>query len=391
MIRRILVIGGLGLAAVGGARFGLAKLAERRWERRREELLALALFQPTERRPWEVRFESLVERLGSSKHLDEIHDSPYRPVVCFGEEAPRRLDAFERVWVESLWNEFTGLDSILAELRKLPLDALEWHGRTLHLTELREPMDALCARAWLAAEAGDSEGAARSYADALRLARATDDGTGVAMSIRLACDGTTLRALRASLALGTSAHALRAAVEPLLADWDYDPARAERVLRRDLAFLRDLDGREADDPAGNLRWFAPTEHAIELAHAPTERFAQEYRTAAARAEPSEPRADSGALDLLLTQLFLEHARHSQGEVALTALAVASFREEHGEFPAALAELPDLAPEHALDPLTGAPLLYAVSEGVARVGPAAWGERVDDYPQDQGSLYVWTLR
>ena len=82
---------------------------------------------------------------------------------------------------------------------------------------------------------------------------------------------------------------------------------------------------------------------------------------------------------------------SQRNVALTALAAAAFREQHERFPTSLAEIDDLPREQTLDPLTGAPLPYALVEGLARIGPAAWGEQVSGPSLLDDSLYVWSLR
>lgn len=390
MIRRILVIGALGVAVAGGARFVLAELTERRWERRKAELLEMAVFQPKERRPWEVRFESLVERVGSSPRMSEIIDSPYRPVVCLGDEAPRALDEFERVWVAALWNELTGLDPILAELRKLPIDALAWHGETAKLVTTREATVALCARAWMAAETGDSEGAGLAYADALRLARATDDGSTMGTLIRFTSEQTTLRSLRSVLDLGASPSALQATVAPLLMDWNYDARAAERMVRRDLTWLAEVEesGEEMFGPAVGLQRLAPIEGVLELAHGPIEAVVRLGEERVSGRIATTPRDD---LRLHARPLSYLHARHSQRNVALTALAVAAYHERHGTFPGQLSDLEALAPELTLDPLTGSALPYSRSDSGAEVGPAAWGMRVDVWQDLAASPYVWTLR
>ncbi len=390
MIKRILVIGSLGLAVAGGARFALVEMTERRWERRREELLGMAVFPPAERRPWEVRFESLAERVASSPRVDEILDSPYRPFVCLGDGEPRALDDFERVWVEGLWNELFGLEGILAELRRLAPEDLQWHGETQKFLTLRVFVHALCGRAWRAAEAGDSGSAAQAWADALRLARATCDGTTTGTVVRFGCDELVLRSLRAALVLGTSPGALEAALAPLLADWAYVPEDAEHVIRRDLAAVAggEPGGSDGLDPAEALRWLAPVERAIELAHAPIEAVARLGEEPVAARDAAAPR---DGLWLLSTPVSYLHARHAQRNVALTAFSVAAFRERHGEYPAALSELDGLAPDLALDPLTGAPLAYARDASGAYVGPAAWGTRVDVRADPDASLYAWWLR
>ncbi len=390
MIKRILVIGSLGLAVAGGARFALHELTERKWERRKTELLEIAVFQPKERRPWEVRFESLVERFRHSEVKDEILDSMYRADVCVGSEAPRALDDFERVWVAALWNELTGLDPVLEELRKLPIDTLVWHGETAMLGTMRELTLALCARAWTAAEVGDSQGAAQAYADALRLASATDDGTTMGTEIRYTCEQTTLGSLRSALSLGASPSALQAAVGPLLMHWNYNAPAAERIIRRDLTWLAEVEkgGEEIYGPAEGLQQLAPIETLLELASGPIEAVVRLRETPPSGRVASAPRDD---LWLLSRPICTLHARHAQRNVALTALAVAAFRETHGAFPTTLTELTDLPPAHALDPLTGARLPYSVSGGTARIGPAAWGERVDVWNDIDASPYVWTLR
>ena len=85
-----------------------------------------------------------------------------------------------------------------------------------------------------------------------------------------------------------------------------------------------------------------------------------------------------------------HAFHAAGNVALTALAVAAHREGHGDWPATLADVADLPREQALDPLTGAPLAYRLTSTGARIGPAAWGERVEIPADLDASPFVWTL-
>jgi len=138
MIRRVGVFLGIGLAMAAVLRLAWGELSERAWEKRRDELLELALFPAKIRRPWEIRFDALQERVLAAPSFGEIVGSPYRPVVALGDGAPRPLDDFERVWVESLWGELHALDALLVELRKLPLEDLEWHGRPVKLQVLRE-------------------------------------------------------------------------------------------------------------------------------------------------------------------------------------------------------------------------------------------------------------
>ena len=400
MLRRLVVLGSIGLALVLGARFALSELTERAWQARRETLLALALDQPKERRPWELRFESLQDRLLSSPRFQEITRSPYHASQAWESTPPRPLDAFERVWLESLENELVGLNGILAELRRLSDDELAWHGEVRKLSVLRECTNALCGRAWLALDDSDAEGsddevsddaiaprgnlaALGAFDDALRLARATDDGSTVGTMIAATSEGIVLAALRGALARGLDPREARRALVPRLEPWVYTSEHARRVIRRDLSYVS-ADPGEITRPREALAYFAPVEEALETADAPLE------RTPWARsAAPSEDLHDgvgqwNGATRLL-------HGRHARRNVALSALAVAAFRAERGAFPASLAEIPDLPSEHALDPLTGAPLAYVYDGETARVGPAAWGERVDVWRDLEDSPYLWILR
>jgi len=391
MPRRFFVLAGIGLVLAGGL-FARREITERAWEQRRGELLEQALFPEQVRRPWEVRFDALQERLLAAPGFDEVGSSPYRPVVALGAGELRPLDDFERVWVESLWGELHGLDALLVELRRLPLEDLEWHGRPVKLQVLRECVNALCARAWLAVERGEDLRAAESYADALRLARATDDETSWALMSSTACAWIALDSARSALDLGLSPRELRAALAPLLGEWSYSAERAERCIRRDLAALADFDplqGAAWHDARGQhawaLDWLAPVEEALAIARRPV---------AATRWSTGEPRSTeqaSSALEQWTLAPRHLHALHARRNVALTALAVAAFREEHGAWPSALDRIADLPGEHALDTLSGAPLAYSADESGARIGPASWGERVEGWPVAGESPYVWTLR
>lgn len=387
MLRRLLLIAGIGLALVLGARLALAELTERAWAARRERLLELALFQPELRRPWELRFESLSERLHASPRFEEIARSPYRPNHAWDGPRPRPLDEFQRVWLESLWGELMGLDGMLAGLRMLPLEDLVWNGPTQRLRVMRELTNGLCGRAWLALEAGDTPGALQAYADALRLARATDAGSTFSTMVRGTSEHIVLVSLRSAVALGLAPDAALDELAPLLEAWAYSPERAERVIRRDLSFMQE-DEELAEDPRSALAYFAELEEALEIARQPLDSslWSTQHGPMAAR---------TGAGDEEKRQWSLAtwhlHSQHSRRNVALTALAVAAHRARHGTFPRALAELTDLAPEAALDPLTGKPLPYSSGGESARIGPAAWGVREDVYEDLDGSPYVWTLR
>jgi hypothetical protein len=368
MIRRILVIGGIGLATAGGARFVLGELTERRWEARKRELVALAEPAPAARRPWELRFEALHERVSQSTKLEELARSSHWPAPALGADGPRALDELERAWFSVVWGELVGLEGVLAELARLPSDALEWHGAPTSLATLRWASDALCTRAWLALEEGDSESAAHIYASALALARATDDGTTEALANRCALEEDVLRALRASLAFGARPGALLAAVGPELAL--EQPELAARRLRRDLTQLARED---THSPSEALAFYRGVEEALERADEPW-----------SEAELAAPASKPWSLARRLAA-----ARASKHHVALTALSVAAFRAEHGRFPEALEELAEHDGEHVLDPLTGQPLAYALDDRAARIGPAAWSRAEGGDAEEL--LFTWTVR
>jgi hypothetical protein len=379
-VRRLTIAVAVLLTLVLGAYVGRRAWYERAWQERRGQLLDMALFPGTLRRPWEIRLQGLHERVRTSPRMTEITASPHRPVVTIGDGPPRKLTAAERVWVESLWNELVGLDGVLTQLRSLELDELAWHGESMRSSVAREMTTALCASAWLALEEDDDAGALACWADALRLARATDDGTTLSLITRATSERTVLGAVRAALGFGLSPLAALTELAPLLADWEYTGERAEQRIRRDLASLADtLEGEdELGDPGHALAHCRPVEAALSLASEPAATFV-------ARGLRDGPERQ---WTVAMQQL---HARHAERNVALTALAVAAFREEHGALPASLADLPPRAAELALDPLTGEPLPYARTETGARVGPAAWGTRVDRWSDEERSPYAWRVR
>jgi len=383
MPRRLLIACGIALALVLAARWTRLELAERAWTKRRAELTQLALPPETLRRPWEVRYEALQRRASDSERFDELLESPHRPEVAWSGGA-RPLDEFEALWVAAAETEHVGLDSILRELRALPVDELAWHGEPVKLLTLREVVDFLCARAWLAVGRGDHAAAARDYGDALRLAQATDGASLIGTMIRYACQGIVLRSMRGALALGLSPGELRAAVAPVLAAWAYDPARAERGIRGEItAFLAEVGPRAPDHPLDALRQLRTIDEALTLARLP-------LASSPWGGEASESPVPDGPIHWHAGVRQL-HAFHAAGNVALTALAVAAHRETRGAWPATLAELTDLPAEHALDPLTGAALPCALTAEGARIGPAAWAERVEASDDLGSSLFFWGLR
>jgi hypothetical protein len=381
MIRRLVVVAGIGLALVVAGRFALGELTERAWKRRREELLALAVHPTPLRRPWELRFETLLLRTDFATHRGEHWDSAHVPIVAWGGEDARPLDEFERVWLESVLADWDGLEAILAELRRLPLEDLTWGGATAKLLDLREATDVLCARAWQDLGEGDGAGAARAYSDALRLVRATDDGTTLALMVRAACENTVLAAARAALDFAADARELRAALTPHLADW-IDPAGAEDRMRRDLCWLEEpgADSEEHwDDPAFALGQFRDFETVLQRARVP-------FRCDDERADlHGQARAWDGLLRVLAE-------RHARRNVACTALAVAASRASSGAFPSALDSIPDLRAEESLDPFTDRRLPYRVSDGLARIGPASSCDpRAAGEAHGERALCQWTLR
>jgi hypothetical protein len=378
MIRRILVIGSLGLVDLGAGRLALEELTERRWEQRRAELLELAILPAKARRPWEVRFESLSERVQSSPRFDEIVESGRRPYTAVGSGEARALDEFERLWLEALWNELSGLDGVLVALRTLPLEDLGWSGEAPRLRFARELTNALCGRAWLALEDGDPASAVLAWTDALRLARALDTGTILGAMIRGSSEDTVLRSVRSALQMGGSATVLRAELMPFYLDWGSVEARAEHSIRRELA---NVDGPGApDDPAEALGYFLGVEEAL-------------ARTGMTARDLERARDEEGGRfrpPMAWEQVILHfHDLHARRNVACTALAVAAWREQHGGFPATLAELDTLEREFTLDPRSGTELPYSPGDFQAQVGPPSWAEPDED--PESPSLYAWTLR
>jgi hypothetical protein len=389
MMKRLLVFAVVGLALVGGSYVGLRELTARAWEARRAKLVAMAESGPSARRPWEFAFEALGTRL-TGEHHGTLADSAHRPYVAVGEGAPRALTQEERLWIEAAASELDGLEQLLAEVRRLDPTRANWGGKCATLLTLREVTVVLAARAWLALEEGDSASAAATYADALRLAAATDEGTSFAAMTRLACEWIVLDATRSALAFGLDARAARAELAPLLAAMVYDPERAERAIRRDLSYLaRGDEPAECDSPAAALQWFAPVERALELARTPLERtpwaelplVLEGAQAADAFAERDEALWHTGTWAL--------HARAARARVASVALEVAEFGARVGRWPATLAEL-DSAAQEQRDELAGAELPYWTDGRRARIGPAAWGERVDRWERMDESPYLWEL-
>lgn len=390
MQKRLLVLATVGLALVGGSYFGLRELTARAWQARRAKLVAMAEPGPTARRPWEFAFAALGTRLTGERY-ETLTDSPHRPYVAFGDGAPRALTQGERLWVEAAWSELDGLERVLDEVRRLDPARANWGGEGAKLLVLREVTDVLVSRAWLALEEGDSARAAATYADALRLAAATDEGTSFAAMTRLACEWIVLDATRSALAFGLDAHAARAELAPLLAAMTYDPARAERAIRRDLSYLAggaELEGTET--PAGALKWFAPVERALALARAPlAETPWAKLPLVLAGAKTQEPFAERDE-ELWNLGTRTLHDRAARARVASVALSVAEFGARAGRWPVTLAEL-DSAPEERRDELAGAELPYWTDGTRARIGPAAWGERVDRWERLEESPYLWELQ
>jgi hypothetical protein len=166
---------------------------------------------------------------------------------------------------------------------------------------------------------------------------------------------------------------------PLLEDWSYDPGLARRTIRRDLAALESMD----EHSARGLEMLRGVERALELAGGPVEEVIR------LRAERDPTRPERGTVTWLGAPWYL-HARHARRNVALAALAVAAYREQHGRWPESLGAL-DLPADQMLDTLEQEPLAYVSGEDWARVGPASWGERAAPWNGAGESPYAWTLR
>lgn len=388
MHKRLLVLATVGLALVGGSYYGLRELTARAWEARRAKLVALAEAGPTARRPWEFAFEALGTRVVGERY-GTLTDSPHRPYVAWGEGTPRELTPEERLWVEAAWSELDGLERILDEVRRLDPTRANWGGECAKLLVLREATNLLAARAWLALEEGDHARAAATYADALRLAAATDEGTSFAAMTRLACEWIVLDSTRSALAFGLEARAARAELAPLLATMAYDPARAERTLRRELSYLSRVETGECRNAADALGYYAPLERALELARAPLHETPwAKLPLVLAGGKASEP-FDGRDEELWNLGTRTLHERAARARVASVALEVAEFGARAGRWPATLAEL-DSAPEGRRDELAGAQLPYWTDGSRARIGPATWGERVDRWERLEESPYLWEL-
>jgi len=387
MLRRILVLGGVGLALVLGARYALHDLTRRAYETRRTQLASEALPAPAARRPWETRFEGLCERMRGEPELRELAESAHRPWVAWGLGEARPLNDLERLWVEAATNQLVGLDAVLMALHGLPPDDFSWGGSTVSMNLLRECVNVVCAEAWLAAQVHDDPRAARLYGDALRLAMATDDGTSMGLFVRDAGTGVVLRSARAALDLGLEPSVLGASLAPLLAEHGYTPEAAERRIRRDLALLEEPGTEEdwpfeASDAPEALSWLLPVEEGLAIARLP----AAESPWAS---QPAESRP-SGPLEAWTFATRELHAMHARRNVALSALAVAAFRAEHGRWPSTLAEVADLGADARADTL-GGELAFVADGTLAVVGPPQWAVHVEEVEDAETALYLWTLR
>ena len=369
MILRALTIGSLVLAVTGGAYFAWNR-PERAWERRLIELRRLAIPNPGPREPWELAYEALKERLLDSPRFDELTSSDHPAHRAWSEGEPRALDPLEREWLAGMWSELAGLDEILASLRLLPLEEIGRHGTDepakMYLT--REIANALCGRAWLALEVGDDARALAAWTDALRMARALDEGTTVGTVIRGISEGIVLGNVRASLELGMNASLVRQELLPFYLDCGNVASRAEHAIRRDLSVL----GSAESIPARALEACRGVEEALARTREPARAFFEEYERV-----PYNER--------LVIVIDYLHRWHAWRNVAFTALAVAAHREQHGRLPATLDEIATLEPELRLDPWTGIDLPYQLASSEARIGPPAAQECASDV------FAEWTLR
>jgi hypothetical protein len=384
MSRRILILSAIVVLLAVGAILTVRARSSEAWDARRAVLEEMAIHPPASKRPWEVRFDALQARLRGATRFDEIARSSHHPSAAWSVEEPRPFNDLERIWTEAIWNELSGLDSILESVRRLSEGDAKGSGALKSwLMVSRDFTNALCARAWLAVESGDRVRALQDWRDALLLARATDEGTSMGAFVRIASEGIVLRSIRSALRLGVSAVDVSNVLTPLLEGLAFDPERAERAIRRDLSFLE--SAVEDNDLAGGgpnfaLAFFKGVESALETARG-------DIQDSPWAAMERDTLADNH-WDFA-TQAM--HSMHSHANVALTALAVAAHRDKHGAFPASLAEVEDLPAEHSYDPLRGAPLPYTLTEDGARIGPAAWVERVQPGRDPDSTLFVWTLR
>ena len=386
---RFLLLLGFGLATIGATLFGLRELTARAWQARRAQLLGLAEPGPAARRPWELAFEALLTRVDGQR-FQELVDSAHRPHVAFGNDVPRALALEERLWIEAGWSELAGLESVLDEVARLDPARANWGGEAVKLGALREVTNVLVGRAWVALEEGDSARAAATYARTLALLDACDEGTSFAVQLRLACEATVLTGVRSALVHGLDPRLAEAELAPWLARMAYDPADAERRIRRDLTYLEREPTSEAwDGPTDALGYFRPVERALELARLP----GPETPWASLPVVLAGTPAASAFEDETERQWHLGtrtlHQRAARARVAEVALRVAAFQAETGRWPATLDEL-GLAPGQGLDTLTAKPLPYWSDDQQARVGPAAWGERVEPWLFTEESPYLWVL-
>ena len=389
MRTRLLLLLAFGLVSIGGALYGLHELTTRAWDARRAQLLALAEPGPTARRPWELAFEALLARVDGAR-FQELLDSAHRPHVAWGGAAPRALTVEERLWIEAGAQELDGLERVLDEVARLDPARANWGGECVKLLALREVTNVLVGQAWLALEHGDSPGAGATYARTLALLDACDEGTSFAAQLRLACEATVLTGVRSALMHGLEPRRASAELAPWLAAMDYAPEAAEQRIRRDLVFLESEPTSEAwDGPASALTYFKPVERALELARLPAPETPWARLPVVLAGTPAaSPFEDETERQWHLGTRAL-HQRAARGRVAEVALRVAAFQAERGRWPADLQEL-ELAPGQALDSLTAEPLPYWNDERQARVGPGAWGERVEPWTFPEESPYLWVL-
>ena len=350
---------------------------QRAWQERRLELDALALPSSQVRLCWELEFEALNERSLASAIFSELVNSPHRANLAWSWADPRPLDELQRQWLDALWSELTGLEDILAAIRSLPLEELGWHGECPKMMLTREITHALCARAWLALEDQDVPAAILAWTDALRLARALDDGSTWGTIIRGISELIVLDSVRSGLALGAPAALVRAELLPFYQEWGEVAVRGERAIRRDLSLLaRAEDEGELEGPEETLEFCGGVEDALARTHEPAQEFFRE-------GESHLRRIRANPWIMIVDHLHMLHARRN---VAFTAIAVAAHREQHGAFPATLAEIAELESELKIDPRSGEELPYELSDSRARIGPPTMDTGSGDAP----GLDVWIL-
>lgn len=376
-----------GLAVLAALALGGYVRTGKAYRERIDALVALSIPPSSVRRPWEPRLEAMSTRLMAQRDFP-----PEGPRPCSAWREARDLDAEERAWLDAATAQLDGLERVLAALRELDPGDLAWNGETSKLLFTRACTNVLTGHAW------QSHDPAPLF-DALRLLRATDDGTTIGSLVRTTSEQIVLECVHAGVASGRfEARTLLAGARPLLDDWTFSPERAERRLRRDLSQIGHLVHAEGLELAGPrdralrqreiLSFLEPVEQAFEIARLPAHQtpWVVEEGRAALLGGDTSPRP----LSVWCTATAQAHGRHAGRNVLLTGLAVVAFHEANGRWPRRLGEVEELPEEDALDPVTGRGLAYSLDAESVTIGPAGWGVLGDPRPDAFASPYGWRL-